>query len=171
MIAAQYRTSSRSSLISTVPWTSTKLNGGCSSSKHIATRGSRRMALPFAVWLPVLNSRSSPSSATHTGATSGLPSLATTASFAVLAGKAPTNSFHQPSGAFARSDMRGSVRLQRAEQPAVDEDLRAIDVRRRLAGEEDAQADHVGGHTQAAERVHARGGLAHLRRPRLGDVG
>src|SRR4051794_12774702 len=81
------------------PRTVTKLKGGRSSSQHNATRGSRTMALPLTVSAEVMNTMSSPSRSTQTGATWGDPSRRITASFAVRAGLASTNSRHHPSGA------------------------------------------------------------------------
>src|SRR5829696_662827 len=57
------------------------------------------MALALIVVADVMNTTSSPSRSTHTGLTCGEPSARTTASFAVRAGDAETNSRHQPSGA------------------------------------------------------------------------
>ena len=76
-----------------------KLNGGRSSSQHSDTRGSRKIALPLIVCAEVMNTIWSPSRSTQTGATCGAPSALTTASLAVLAGAASTNSCHQPGGA------------------------------------------------------------------------
>ena len=82
-----------------VPAMVTKWNGGRSSSRQRLTLPSRRIDLPLMVSAEVMKTTSSPSRTTQTGATCGLPSLRTTASLAVRAGVAETNSCHQPSGA------------------------------------------------------------------------
>src|SRR4051794_8879286 len=73
-IAVAVRSSSAGSSDSSAsPWTWTNAYGGSSRSTHRLTRGSRASARPFAVSLPVLNTRPSPSTTNHTGATSGRP--------------------------------------------------------------------------------------------------
>ncbi len=89
---AQRRTSARSSLISTTPSTTTKLNGGRSSSTQIDALGSRLRFRPLTVDSPVLKT-SDPSTSTsnHTGAMWGRPSARTVASFPVRGGSAVRN--------------------------------------------------------------------------------
>src|SRR2546421_3048646 len=94
MRVAQTSISSRSSLADARPSTMTKLKGGVSSSTHRATRGSRRIARPFTDRAEVVKTMVlSSSRSIQTGATWGLPSLRTVASFAVR-GRSRTKSFH-----------------------------------------------------------------------------
>src|SRR5689334_847315 len=73
-IAVAVRSSSAGSSDSSAsPWTWTNAYGGSSRSTHRLIRGSRASARPFAVSLPVLNTRLPSSTMNHTGATSGRP--------------------------------------------------------------------------------------------------
>ena len=63
------------------PSIKTNAYGGRSSSTHNATRGSRSTARPLTDVLPVVISRSSPSSTNHTGTTWGRPSVRLMAHF------------------------------------------------------------------------------------------
>src|SRR3954449_6281777 len=101
MRVAQYSNSSASVDVVVVPVTVTNENGGRSSSKHTATRPPRRMDLPLIVSADVMNTISSPSSSTHTGATCGRPSSRVTATLPVRAGSADTKLCHQPCSAAA----------------------------------------------------------------------
>ena len=83
-LVAHTSSSSRSSLISTLPSRITNENGGRSSSTQRQTRGSRRIAFPFAVLAPVVNTTvPSSSRSNQIGATWGRPSSRVVASFPV----------------------------------------------------------------------------------------
>src|SRR6188472_4375835 len=99
MRVPQRSSSSGSVDVVAVPVTVTKLNGGRSSSQQSATRPSRRIDFPLMVSADVMNTMSSPSRSTHTGARWGEPSRRVTATLAVRAGRAVTNACHQPAGA------------------------------------------------------------------------
>src|SRR4051812_14086860 len=123
MIPAHRRSSSRSSLISTVPSTVTNEKGGASSSTQSDTRGSRRSIRPFSVSAWVVNTREpSSSSANQIGATCGRPSLRTWASLPVCGGSEPRNASASASviawyGTARSAGGNGEVHRRRRRQP------------------------------------------------------
>ena len=84
--------------MSTLPSTTTKENGGRSSSTQRQTLGSRRIDLPFRVSAPVVKTMlPSSSRSNQIGATCGRPSFLTVASFPVRGGSAVRKAFHSSS--------------------------------------------------------------------------
>src|SRR5664280_1925351 len=99
----------------------TKENGGCSSSTHRATRGSRRRLLPLSESAAVLNTRSpmgesgptvAGSRANQIGASWGRPSARTVASFPVRAGS-PVRKATSSSPVIGCWGIRSSARARR----------------------------------------------------------